>query len=44
VRSEIVRLSEFAERLPEKLLPYIREQGRELFKSNAVGKLAALAV
>lgn len=42
--SEIARLSEFAERLPEKLLPYIREQGRELFKSNAVGKLAALAV
>lgn len=40
--SEIARLAEFAERLPEKLMPYIREQGSLIFEDDAISKIAAL--
>ena len=40
--SELSRISEFAERLPEKLVPYVKEQGRAIFTESAIEKLAAL--
>lgn len=40
--SEISRLSEFAERIPEKLTPYIKEQGITIFEKGAIEKISAL--
>ncbi|MBQ1260512.1 MAG: adaptor protein MecA [Clostridia bacterium] len=40
--SDSARLSEFGERLPEKLIPYVKEQGREVLAKNAVKLLSAL--
>ena len=40
--SEISKLCEFAQRLPEKLIPYIKEQGKMIFSGEAIAKLSAL--
>ena len=40
--SEISKLSEFAQRIPEKLLPYIKEQGREILIGDAIAKISSL--
>ena len=40
--SEIARLAEFAERIPEKLMPYIKEQGGAVLEHDAIEKISAL--
>lgn len=40
--SEISKLCEFAQRLPEKLVPYIKEQGKQIFSCDAIAKISAL--
>lgn len=40
--SEISKLCEFAQRLPEKLMPYVKEQGKMIFANDAIAKISAL--
>ena len=40
--SDTARLSEFGDRLPEKLIPYVEEQGRAVLPKNAVRLLSGL--
>ena len=39
---ELAKLSEFGERLPEKLIPYIAEQGRLIFADSAIEAFSRL--
>ncbi len=39
---EISKLCEFAQRLPEKLVPYIKEQGKLIFGNDAIAKICTL--
>ena len=40
--SELSKLSEFAQRIPEKLVPYIKEQGSGILVGDAIAKISSL--